>query len=317
MAKEAHAKKYLILDSVRVFYDDKTDSVHLTAKDEDFEQSDQFHVVLSKGTPTERTLRKLLNKHQFIENSIVHPFPKHVYIEDRDSVCSDMSDYAGKIFHNIPLGIYRNKKECVWDVASSPHLFVKGATGSGKSSIGKVIGYHVKRFAKDWELYGLDTQFQFSSHDMNFVEVAKDLKSAQKLLESLIQELSHRYERLEAEGVTNYCDLQNKPKAIMFLVEDFNLLITESNPENMPRFEYLQHELAREIIIKHLIEISRLGRSAGIHMAIFSTTDIDPRLQELQSNIINRITFGVAARGRGTFDDGREQREFQAYALKS
>lgn len=308
MAKEAHANKYLILDSVRVLYDDKTDSVHLTAKDEDFEKGDKFHVVLSKDTPTERTLRKLLNKHKIISQDLVKTFPRYVSIDSRNSLDND--------FLHIPLGVYRDGEECVWEVTSSPHLFVKGATGSGKSSIGKVIGHHTKQFDNDWELYGIDMQFQFSSHDINFQKVAKDLKSAQKLLELLIAELSLRYERMESEGVINYCDLENKPKAIMLLVEDFNLLITESNPYNMPRFEYLQYELAREIIIRHLIEISRLGRAAGIHMAIFSTTDIDSRLKELQSNIMNNIAFGVSARGRGIVYDGREPREFQAYAPK-
>lgn len=305
MATEAHAKKYLILDSVRVLYNEETDTVHLTAKDEDFEQNDQFHIVLSKGTPTERTLRKLLNNHQVIEQDLVRTFPRHVSIDNRKAV----NDYPP----HIPLGVYRNGKECLWEVDSSPHLLVKGATGSGKSSIGRVIDHHTKRFTNAWEIYGIDTQLQFSSSNLNFKKVAKDLKSAQELVESLSIELSLRYDQMTTERVINYRELRDMPKTIMLLVEDFNILTTESNPENMPRFDYLQYELARETIIRHLTDIARMGRAAGIHLALFSPTDIDSSLGELKSNITGNISFGNSARGRGIFNDCGDSLEFQAY----
>lgn len=59
------SNKYLILDDVRVSYNPKEDSVHLTSGDPDV-QSTGFHINLSSGTRTELALRNLLTEQGLI-----------------------------------------------------------------------------------------------------------------------------------------------------------------------------------------------------------------------------------------------------------
>lgn len=67
MSKTHHSQKYITLDDVRVSYDRKNDTIHLTSGDPDV-QAGGFHLSLNRGTQTETTLRSLLTQENVIKN---------------------------------------------------------------------------------------------------------------------------------------------------------------------------------------------------------------------------------------------------------
>lgn len=69
MSKTHHSQKYITLDDVRVSYDRKNDTIHLTSGDPDV-QAGGFHLSLNRGTQTETTLRSLLTQENVIKNKL-------------------------------------------------------------------------------------------------------------------------------------------------------------------------------------------------------------------------------------------------------
>lgn len=69
MVKKHVSNKYVTLEDVRVSYNYKDDSIHITSGDPDV-QSSGFHLSLNKDTQTERVLRNIL-----VENEIISSNP--------------------------------------------------------------------------------------------------------------------------------------------------------------------------------------------------------------------------------------------------
>ena len=58
MSKLSKNGKYVVLDSARISYDSSTNTIRLTAKDDDLSKG--FAVTLNTGTETEQSARELL-----------------------------------------------------------------------------------------------------------------------------------------------------------------------------------------------------------------------------------------------------------------
>lgn len=306
MSKKSHKKNYAVLDSARVSYDESTDSIHLTAKDKDFEKGDSFHVVLSKGTSTEKTLRKLLNKNGLIADEKVHTFPNLIHYSERDS----SNDSALR----IPLGVRRDGTELCWDPSQSePGLAIVGPTGSGKSVVRLLAENHIAKFSKQWDFHGIDlSEAEISYKKTGYGVIARNLDSAQELVEYLSAIMKQRYEKMANSHLTHYSELPEKNKPIMLIIEEFDWLTQPQSQGERTRLKYLQDEINREKIHSQIKEIARLGRSAGVHFLLTAQRDqFDPLLK---SNI-GMVSFGTASRGRGKLRSTSHQgdEEFQAY----
>lgn len=334
MAKKALSGKNLILDSVRVTYDEKTDSIHVTAKDKDFEQGDSFHIVLNKGTKTEDTLRKALCKYSLMPEDRINILPSHADFEKRYTENDNC--------FNIPLGLLRDGTEFEWNVKSTPNMFIMGTTGSGKSVLERIILRYLSEYPSEWELYGVDlkrvelTEFKSNGH---LQDLATNLNDACELFAYFEKELWSRYELMEEANVNNIDELTAKPKRILLLVDEMSELTAKVDEKSVSRdsdLEYDIHRLEREIqrkkIIRSLSTISRLGRASGIHLALFSQRMIDDDLKEVRDNVGLRIVMGrvsksvsedlmnseiasttAQVRGRGVFNNYGKVDSFQSY----
>lgn len=290
MAKKPYKKNYAVLDSVRVSYAESTDSIHLTAKDEGFEKGDPFHIVLSKDTKTEETLRKLLNKNGLIPDGKLNTFPSIIHYSERGT--------QDTVPEKIPLGVGRNQEEIFWNTAhGTPHLAVVGPTGCGKSAIRRLIEKHVSLFPEYWNMYGVDFTggLEMSTKKGSFKSVSHDYQSTFKLVESIKDTMYSRYKQMEGIGAIHYSRLQDKPKPIMLIVEEFYTLNSPSHPEGLTRLEYLENEICREKALLCISEIARLGRAAGAHLVLLSQRDLEG---ELDANV-GKMSFKTRARGRG------------------
>lgn len=291
MAKISFNKKHVTLDSVRVSYDEKTDTIHLTAKDKDFISSDQFHITLNKDSKIEETLRKVLNKHGVITDDKVKSLPKRVDFSSRDS--------SKDAYSEIPLGVLRDGSELKWMVNESPHLFVYGSVGSGKSILERVLLKYTSSFKEEYEVYGVDFKaIEMSSYKEKGLlkDLTTDRQSTAELLSHLQKEQKMRYEAMEDSGVNHYTDLKDKPKGIIVVVDELTYLTEKVNTNGLSRIEALKENLHRENIIESLKSLSRLGRRSGIHLALFSRGLIDIELQEFLNNNPTTVVAGKVSK---------------------
>lgn len=290
MGKKSQKKNYVVLDSARVSYNELTDSIHLTAKDKGFEKGDPFHVVLSKGTTTENTLRKLLNKNGLIPDEKINTFPSIIRYNERGT--------RETVPEKIPLGVNRNGKEICWNTShNTPHLAIVGPPGSGKSVVRKLIEQHTSLFPEYWDLYGVDFSggLEMSTKQGSFKLVSHDFQSTLKLIESIKDTMHSRYKQMEGANITNYSRLPDKPKPMMLIMEEFNFLNTPTEQGNLTRDNHLQNEIYREKTLVCISDIARLGRAAGTHLVLLSQQDLEG---ELNANV-GKMSFKAGARGRG------------------
>jgi len=148
MSEIGYKEKFLKLDEVRVTYDKTNDSIHLTAKDADFDKGDQFHVVLNKGTETEKTLRKLLVKNEVIPESKKAVLPKRIKYSSRD--------FASDVATVIPIGVDENSNEIQLDLTEDRSIHISGQPGSGKTNLINLIKKHSSNFSNEIELHSYE-----------------------------------------------------------------------------------------------------------------------------------------------------------------
>jgi DNA segregation ATPase FtsK/SpoIIIE-like protein len=146
MVKKPFRGKYLEL-KVRVSYDEKTDSVHITSKDKDLPTERGFHLTLNGGKDAEYILRTLLEKEGLIPEDRFKVIPTHLCFDD--AINTDKWD-------KFPLGLHANGEEAVWDSSRSSNLLLAGSAGTGKSVIQRNIIFHCLRHPEKWVFFGID-----------------------------------------------------------------------------------------------------------------------------------------------------------------
>ena len=284
MVKKPFKGNYLTFE-VRVSYDENTDSIHLTSKDKDIPTTNGFHLVMNSGKDAEYALRTLLEQRGMIP-------------EERYKYIPSPLLYAGSPSHGVwdrfPLGIHSNGKEAIWDSSTSPNVLIIGPTGSGKSVIGRNILFHCIQNSEHWRVLGIDLKqvelTPYKKHQPVVMEVATTLADSVETLRQARAEMMVRYEEMEELGINNFRDMDNPPKSLMVVIDEVNTLLApvagstdEAREENK-----LQAE-ARKI----LLDISRLGRAAGVQL-VLSTQQLDENIlgKELILNCTTHIASG-------------------------
>ena len=206
----------------------------------------------------------------------------------------------------------------VFDLADAPHLLVAGATGQGKSvglnilissllyakrpSELKLIFIDPKKteFSKYSRLYShylAVTPDAESEEDEKARAIVKNPKAADKILRSLCQEMSDRYDLLEKAGTpeikeynAKYSDHQLNPKNghrylpyIVAIIDEYSqLVLGTGGPEGK------QH--ARSIMTS-IISLAQMGRACGIHLVIATQT---PRREVISGLIKANFPMSIA-----------------------
>ena len=206
----------------------------------------------------------------------------------------------------------------VFDLADAPHLLVAGATGQGKSvglnilissllyakrpSELKLIFIDPKKteFSKYSRLYShylAVTPDAESEEDEKARAIVKNPKAADKILRSLCQEVSDRYDLLEKAGTpeikeynAKYSAHQLNPKNghrylpyIVAIIDEYSqLVLGTGGPEGK------QH--ARSIMTS-IISLAQMGRACGIHLVIATQT---PRREVISGLIKANFPMSIA-----------------------
>jgi hypothetical protein len=244
MANLATNKKYLNLDGVRVSYQPKDNTIHITSTDDDFPEG--FHLTLTQGSPSEDKLRSLLTEHGLIRNTEVEDkLPKFI---DFNKAIRDSA------WHKFPLG--RNEKEEIyWDAHSNPNLLVLGNKGSGRTVLRNLLLNHINGQRDNWSKpIIINGTIADSINDDDYLD-----KLDQKIrkINDLIVKRLFPSDKFIPLGSDKY------PKRVLIVVEDLNKII--NNP--------LVNQRARTSIqslnatITHL---SIVGNSMGLHLAMLA-----------------------------------------------
>lgn len=325
MVKKPFRGNYLEM-KVRVSYDKKTDTVHLTSKDKDLDAPRGFHLALNGGRDAEYILRSLLEKQGLIPKEKSKTLPEHALLEESPG------DGA---WNEFPIGIGANDKEIIWDPTRSPHMLIAGSTGGGKSVIQRNLIFHCIQHSDKWGFLGIDLKrvelSPYVKYEPPVLGIATNLEDAYEAVKFAHEEMFSRYAEMDETAVNNFRDLENAPKALMLMIEEGYILLALTGNQ-LPE-EKAKDELRNEMKSK-ILEISRLGRAAGIHL-VFSTQrpSADILSGEFRKNLSTRVAAGRmdsvqsamtldndkatkingAVRGRGYFQEYGQGEEFQGY----
>ena len=185
------------------------------------------------------------------------------------------------------------------DITKMPHLLVAGSTGSGKSvCINSFIASILMRYRPDEVKLLLVDPKKVELSNYNGVPhllcpVVTNPKKASLALQRLVQEMEHRYDIFEEEGVKN--------------IGSYNELIDKKNlaGESLKHMTYIViiiDELADLMLVAakevedSIMRITQMARAAGIHLIVATqrpSTDVITGV--VKANIPSRISFAVSS----------------------
>jgi S-DNA-T family DNA segregation ATPase FtsK/SpoIIIE len=193
---------------------------------------------------------------------------------------------------NLPIcaGVSVEGEPFVFDLTVTPHIFVAGTTGSGKSVClhSMILSLLYNQSMNDLKLCLIDpkrVEFSYYEKLSNLYgeKVVYDHDRALNVLLELIEELELREKKLSDSGVRDISEYRNIPTIV----------------ENFPRIVVIIEEVAdllmqAKSIKEPLIRLAQKGRASGIHLILATQRpDSETFSGLLRSNIPSRIALTV------------------------
>ena len=295
MAIKPAKGNYLTLEDVRITYDKKTDSIHLTSKDKDLPEGG-FHLTLNKGREAEQALRTLLMNAGMGKSKEEDPIPKNLEFSIEEQTLG------------LTLGKGADGKSVRWLPDNYPHLFISGVAGKGKThamynlihaGVVQNALYDAGVINNHWEFYmtwdipdRLKKDYSGHISDAFFGNPESatqtrympgeifdhNLEGVNALLDACLNEIDFRYSG-NYEG--------NFPSR-MVLIDEASLLVQwQGDNEDIAK--------SKAEIWSKLKQIARIGRSAGVHLVIASQ---NPALLDGALGYGIKSLFGVISVGK-------------------
>jgi len=206
------------------------------------------------------------------------------------------ADYPGSAdrpWNEIPLGIGAYG-EIVWDVTKEPHALIAGKTGGGKSVAQRNIVFHTIQHNDKWCFLGVDPKRvelkPYKKYTNTVLGIATTLEDEVEVIRYAKEEMMRRYESMEEIGVNHFQDLPSPPRAIMVMVDEAYQLMA---PEGVKTDEGKENDNLHGEASILIGEIARLGRAAGVHLALaMQRPDAIVLKGELKNNLDVRVAAG-------------------------
>ena len=187
------------------------------------------------------------------------------------------------------------------DISKMPHLLVAGSTGSGKSvCINSFIASILMRYRPDEVKLMMVDPKKVELSNYNGVPhllcpVVTDPKKASLALQRIVEEMEHRYDLFEENGVKNISGYNE-------MIDKYN----EDNPDckkkKMTYIVVIIDELADLMMVASkevedsIMRSTQMARAAGIHLIVATqrpSTDVITGV--VKANIPSRISFAVSS----------------------
>lgn len=187
-------------------------------------------------------------------------------------------------------------KPLVFDLAEAPHLFVAGATGSGKSVCINAILLSLLRAKRRPELVMIDAKgVDFADYDgsnaLRGGQVITDMTEAVDMLRSLVQEMDDRQAILRKAGARNLAEAPGSGLDRVVVVID----------------ELADFMMGRSGAEEPLIRLAQKARAVGIHLLLATQRPEAATFPGLlRANVPSRIALTVqkATDSRIILDEG-------------
>jgi S-DNA-T family DNA segregation ATPase FtsK/SpoIIIE len=195
----------------------------------------------------------------------------------------------------IILGKNTTGNNVLFDIAKAPHLLIAGATGAGKSVFINtlIISLIYKASCEEINFLMIDpkrlelTPFENLPHLIS--DVVYDAKKAGIALKWAVSEMESRYRKLQAEGVKNIGQFNEKykkqglkpmPYLIIIIDELSDLMLT--SPKDVET---------------SIIRLSQMARACGIHLVIATQRpSVNVVTGVIKANMPSRISFLVSSK---------------------
>ena len=211
------------------------------------------------------------------------PRPERITIPFREALCNRAYNTDGNPL-SACLGYDSQNNPVMLDITKAPHLLIAGATGSGKSvCLNTIINSLLFRATPNqMRLLMIDTKrVELSAYEglpHLYAPIAKDGKTAVKIVCELSRILRERQEMLESRGFTDISQT-DYPRILLVIDELADLVL-----------------MCKDEINPLLITLAQLGRAAGIHLILATqrpTVDVVTGL--LKANVPTRIALQTAS----------------------
>lgn len=286
MAKKDRRGKYLILQDVRVFHDEKTGNIHLTSKDKDLPKHYNFNLTLNSDKSSELALRKLL-----FDKGILETMNTFVFLDEHGEGSQDSEGP----WDRITLGINKVGKDVFWYLKSNSTMLISGEAGTGKSVVTYGIINHCLKHADRWKLSIVSsnrTEHSPISNDYPNVEVKTDRTEVLKMVSDIYDEMMERYRIMEDQKVNNFEYLAVIPSARLLIMDDASSFLSQVGIQTN---EGKENDALTRNILEFVGHILRLGRPAGIFSVIsVSSYHLTNEMisEEMRKNFDVRIHMG-------------------------
>lgn len=257
MSKLSNNKKYLNLDNVRVSYQYKEDSIHLTSDDKDL-RNKPFKLTLNKGTESYEILKNLLlekglTKTEDDTNSI--PTNVRGVIDSRSS------------WREMPIGVSADES-IYWSIKDHANLIVDSPTvGCGVKSVRNSILSHCISHNNKWEVYLHDYTKgdlkEFTKYSNTVKRFSNSSAELFYIVSSLYNEMKMREDLMSDLRLPDVSFLTDPPKNILLLIEGYDLLISPKSA-NFDKAD----EFFRKQTLEKLEKIALLGHKSSIYISI-------------------------------------------------
>ena len=245
----------------------------------------------------------------------------------------------------ILLGVTHGGEQIFWVPSESPHCFVVGATGGGKTVLIRGVMLHCFLFREDWKLYLIDLKrtelTEWGRYPGAVAGVGKTHAEALQIMEEAWREMDRRQTLLDETGADDLEQLNEILVAqgiaplpsIMVIMDEVGILL---RPVSGSSDEMKERKSIRDAVEMKMSEIAMLGRAMGVHLLYATqrtrsdTVPMDIRMNTqcrlglgkldatqsqmvFESNIAEKMRGG---KGRGISYEAGELREIQTYRVE-
>lgn len=320
MAIKPAKGNYLTLEDVRVTYDKKTDTIHLTSKDKDIPKSrGGFHIALNSGRTAENILREMLDNADMLSERVSEKIPSFI---SYDKANLDLS------WNQFPLGVGSAGNEIVWDVKSAPHMLLTGRAGMGKSIVEYGLINHCIKNSDKWRFLGIDisgvTLSGYEKENSTVMGIGNTLEEGLQVLRYVHNEI---FNNRRAEN----CNIETEP-ALLVMIDDAALIFGQTGIKTDVEKEKDALRGEAQVLLSEMIQCAG---AVNVHFVICSQRpDSSIIYGQLKNNLTARFAVGNVDQllsymvfghdkamskkrnpGRGYFQTFAEGQEIQVYFI--
>lgn len=298
MSKTPKNNKYLEIENVRAYYNEKEDSIQLITKDPDL-KGKTFQITLKNGTESEQSLRNLLKEKDVISRQEEKSgLPKFVHYPTHNN--QKFSKIPG-FLKNAGLALvgetYGNKPYTV-NLKNSRRILISGRSGYGKNILIQNFMLQALKYDKDYSIIGIDHGYTMdyltSFRPGNLIGISHSSKDMATVLDFVRHTMEERKKIMMSEGFDNFEEYStNSPnfisRRIILVINDLDMLLRR--PFNYSAEEQVEREAQYEKTYALLTEILNDKEDKGI--TVIANSSMPNLPEEIAESFDTKILMGA------------------------